>query len=114
MSEPVAPVRPRRKGKTVLARIIGYTLLGGVFLFVLAIIIGFFAQSEERSYTGPAEVVKSYQQKRLCTIDVRLPEGAEYSYVIRVREKGYCETFTPGATINIKNGDVTNPDGEKP
>lgn len=111
MSEPLAPVRPTRKGKSVVARIIGYTVLGGILALVLAVII---AQREEGSYTGPAEVVKSYQQKSLCTIDVQLSDGAEYSYVIRVRKKGYCETFTPGATINIKNGKVANPDGVKP
>ena len=112
MSEPIAPVRPTRKGKSVVARVIVYTVLGGIIAYLL--VIGIIEQREEGSYTGTAEVVKSYQQKSLCTIDVQLSDGAEYSYVIRIREKGYCETFTPGATINIKNGKVTNPDGVKP
>lgn len=43
---------------------------------------------EERSYSGTAEVVKSYKQKSLCTIDVRLSDRAEYSYVIRANPEG--------------------------
>lgn len=109
----LAPERPPRKGKTLLARIIGYTVLGGLIAFVLAVIIGIIVPTEERTYTGPAEVVKSYKQKSLCTIDVRLSDGTEYSYVIRSTSE-YCASFTPGATINIKKGRVANPEGVKP
>ena len=105
--------RPARKGKTVAARIIGYTILGGIGAFVLAVIIGIIMPSEERSYTGTAEVLKSYKQKSLCTIDVGLSDGTKYSYVIR-STSAYCASFTPGATINIKNGRVANPAGVKP
>jgi hypothetical protein len=109
----LAPERPPRKGKTLLARIIGYTILGGFIALVLAFFISFIVPSEERSYTGPAEVVKSYKQKSLCTIDVRLSDGTGYSYVIRA-DLEYCSSFTPGATINIKKGRVANPEGVKP
>lgn len=113
MSQPVAPARPAKKGKSVVARIIGYAILGGMIAFVLAVIIGISVPTEEKSYTGTAEVVKSYQQKSLCTIDVRLSDGTEYSYVVRTKSD-YCRSFTPGATININDGRVANPQGEKP
>ncbi|WP_458113524.1 hypothetical protein M1D88_05255 [Arthrobacter sp. R1-13] len=41
-------------------------------------------------------------------IDVRLPDGSEYSYVIRANSE-YCASLTPGATISINKGEVANP-----
>lgn len=84
----LAQRRTRNQGKEVLARIIGYTVLGGFIAFVLAVVIGIIVPREERSYSGTAEVVKSYKQKSLGTIDVRLSDRAEYSYVIRANPEG--------------------------
>ena len=96
-----------------MTRTIGCTVLGGFIAFVLAVIIGMIVPREERPYSGTAEVVKSFKQKSLCTIDVRLSDRTEYSYVIRANSE-YCASFTLGSTINIKNGDVANPEDVKP
>lgn len=113
MSEPGTPDRPARARKSLPWLIVGYATLIGAVAFAVAIVAGFVMTEGQRSYTGTAEVVRSDKAKSLCTVEVLFPDGSDYSYTVR-STTAYCETFTPGATINIVNGDISNPEGEKP
>ena len=109
--------RPRTLNEKV-GRLLGLVVLVAVPLAILAVIAGYFLRSEERSYTGPAEIISS-DHYRVCDLEVRFPDGSTHSYSLRTgpafnrystrSASKECAAYTPGSTIQIEGGKVGPP-----
>ncbi len=107
-----------RTVKERAARLMGWAVLVAVALAILAVIAGHFLRSEERAYTGPAEIISSDHYK-VCDLEVRFPDGSTHSYSLSTNPafnrystrsaSKECAAYTPGSTIQIEDGKIGPP-----